>query len=397
MPVPLLDVNAQNHPLEGEFQSAFTAVLKHGRFIMGPEITELEERVAALSGCGHGVAVASGTDALLMSLMAMGIGPGDEVLCPAFTFFATAGAVHRVGATPVFVDSCPVCFNIDAGDAEAKITARTRAIIPVHLFGQSADMTAIMSLAEKHGLRVIEDAAQAIGAAHHGRPVCSFGDCGTLSFFPSKNLGGLGDSGMVVTRDEGLARRLRVLRNHGMEPKYHHQVVGGNFRMDTFQAAFLLAKLERLEAYNRARAENAAVYLRELGKLPGVVAADPAHCRCPGGQRRHLEETGARIVLPAAYDHNICIWNQFTIRVLNGRRDDLLRWLQERQIGCEIYYPVTLDRQECFQHLPESSRAGCETARMLAEEVLSIPVYPELGAARQAAVIEAFADYLNAG
>ena len=243
MKVPLLDVNAQNLPLERELTETFTRVLHSGRFIMGPEVVALEEEVADFVGASHGIGVSSGTDAILLALMALGIGPGDEVLCPTFTFFATAGCVSRVGATPVFVDACPVCFNLDVEDAASKVTARTKAIIPVHLFGQSADMDAVMELAGKHGLKVIEDGAQAIGSRYKGRDCGSIGDFGTYSFFPSKNLGGFGDGGMLVCNDPDLADKARVLRMHGSKPKYYHKYIGGNFRLDPLQAALLRVKL----------------------------------------------------------------------------------------------------------------------------------------------------------
>ncbi|HYF36923.1 MAG TPA: DegT/DnrJ/EryC1/StrS family aminotransferase, partial [Prosthecobacter sp.] len=231
MPVPLLDVNAQNHPLEAELQAAFTQVLKHGRFILGPEHDAFEKEVAAMLGVRHALAISSGTDALLLALMALDIRAGDEVLCPAFTFFATAGAVSRLGALPVFTDIHPTCFNMDVADARAKITRRTKAIIPVHLFGQCADMDPILDLAREHNLRVLEDGAQAIGASYKGRQCGTLGDFGAYSFFPSKNLGGFGDGGMLVTNDDTLAEQARVLRVHGSKPKYYHHFIGGNFRM----------------------------------------------------------------------------------------------------------------------------------------------------------------------
>lgn len=395
MSVPLLDVNAQNLPLEDEMTAAFQRVFRSGRFIMGPDILELERETGEMLGVGHCVAVSSGTDALLLALMALNIGPGDEVLCPAFTFFATAGAVHRVGATPVFVDVCPVCFNMDPHDAASKITPRTKALMPVHLFGQSADMDAILTLAHEHDLKVIEDAAQAIGAGYKGRACGTIGDFGAYSFFPSKNLGGLGDGGMLVTQDEALAARARSLRNHGMEPKYYHQAVGGNFRMDTLQAAFLRVKLPHYADYTRQRQENAADYTARLTQLTGVVEADPSHCRCIEYQNSWLDARMARLVLPVAYPHNAHIWNQYTIRVLGeGCRDALRDHLTSRQIGCEIYYPLTLDQQECFSQLPSSARQGCEVAHRMAREVLSIPIYGELTSEQRGEVVSAIAEFL---
>ena len=395
--VPLLDVNAQNHPLESELQAAFMQVLKHGRFIMGPEMEVFEKEVAAMTGAKHALAVSSGTDALLLALMALDIKPGDEVLCPAFTFFATAGAVSRLGAVPVFTDICPICFNIDINDARRKVTSKTKAIIPVHLFGQCADMDPILALAAEHGLKVVEDAAQSIGAAYKGRQSGTMGHFGTYSFFPSKNLGGFGDGGMLVTNDDELAEFARVLRVHGSKPKYYHHYVGGNFRMDTLQCALLSVKLKRYAQYTADRQRNAAHYIDALAKLPGVVQADPAHCKCASTQNAALAAAGAKIVLPVAYAHNSHIWNQFTLRVLGaGKRDALKDHLLAKKIGCEVYYPVTLDQQQCFANLPASSRSGCDVSHQLAGEVLSIPIYGELTEAQRDEVIAAIAEWLAA-
>lgn len=395
MPVPLLDVNAQNSPLESELQAAFTQVLKHGRFIMGPEMETFEKEIAAMTGAKHALAVSSGTDALLLALMALDIKPGDEVLCPAFTFFATAGAVSRLGAIPVFTDICPVCFNLDVNDAKAKITSKTKAIIPVHLFGQCADMDPILALAKEHGLRVVEDAAQSIGSKYKGRQSGTMGDFGTYSYFPSKNLGGFGDGGMLVTNDDNLAEFARVLRVHGSKPKYYHHFVGGNFRMDTLQCALLSVKVKRYAQYTAERQRNAAHYTAELLKLPGVVQADPAHCKCTATQDAWLAANNAKIVLPVAYAHNDHIWNQFTLRVIGeGKRNALLAHLQGLKIGCEVYYPVTLDQQHCFADLPAASRSGCEISHRLAAEVLSIPIYGELTEAQRLEVVASIASWL---
>lgn len=396
MPVPLLDVKAQNLPLEPELQAAFTQVLHHGMFIMGPEMVAFEKEVAEMTGAKHALSVSSGTDALLLALMALDIKPGDEVLCPAFTFFATAGAVSRLGAVPVFVDNCPVCFNLDVNDARKKITAKTKVIIPVHLFGQCADMDAILALANEHGLKVIEDAAQSIGAQYKGRQSGTMGDFGTYSFFPSKNLGGFGDGGMLVTNDDELAEYARVLRVHGGKPKYYHHYVGGNFRMDTLQCALLSVKLKRYAQYTADRQRNAVHYVDELSQLPGVVQADPAHCKCVKSQDAALGAQNAKIVLPVAYAHNSHIWNQFTIRVLDGKRDSLRDHLVAKKIGCDIYYPVTLDQQKCFADLPESSRSGCDVAHRVASEVLSIPIYGELSEEQRNEVIAAIKEWLAA-
>ena len=405
MKVPLLDVNAQNLPLESELTAAFTSVLRSGQFIMGPECDAFEKEIAAMVECKHGIGCSSGTDAILLALMALGIGPGDEVLVPTFTFFATAGCVARVGATPVFVDACPVCFNIDMKKAAAKITPKTKAIIPVHLFGQSADMDAVMALAKEHHLFVIEDGAQAIGAKYKGKPVGSIGHFGTYSFFPSKNLGGFGDGGFLVANDDALADRARILRTHGSKPKYYHKFVGGNFRLDPLQAAMLRVKLRRYDDYTKARQANAAYYTEKLRTLPGVVVADPAFGVHPSGcgagqtgegvtpgesQPRHPQgwTPNARLVLPAPYAHNEHIWNQYTLRVIgDGKRDALKKHLVDNNIGTEVYYPVTMDQQECFAYTSDFCRSACDTAHRLAGEALSIPIYPELSTEQKDAVI----------
>lgn len=397
MPVPLLDVNAQNLPLESELQAAFTKVLHHGRFIMGPEMETFEQEVAAMTGAKHALAVSSGTDALLLALMALDIKPGDEVLCPAFTFFATAGAVSRLGAVPVFTDVCPVHFNMDVNDARKKITAKTKVIMPVHLFGQCADMDPILALAKEHGLKVIEDTAQSIGAQYKGRQAGTMGEFGTYSFFPSKNLGGFGDGGMLVTNDDALAEYARVLRVHGGKPKYYHHYVGGNFRMDTLQCALLIVKVKRYAQYTADRQRNATHYIAELAKLPGVVQAEQVHCQCVATQDAWLSAQNAKIVLPISAAHNSHIWNQFTLRVTGGKRDSLRDHLVAKKIGCDIYYPVTLDQQKCFATLPANSRVGCDVSHHVAGEVLSIPIYGELTQAQREEVIAAIAEWLNRG
>jgi len=395
MPVPLLDVNAQNLPLEDQLTAAFKQVLDHGRFIMGPEVQDLEEQVAKFLDLPHAIGVSSGTDALLLAFMALDLGPGDEVLCPTFTFFATAGTIARTGATPVFVDSCPVSFNIDVEDARRKVTAKTKAIVPVHLFGQSADMDAVNAFAKEHGLRVVEDGAQAIGASYKGTSSGGLSDFGTFSFFPSKNLGGFGDGGMVVTTDGELAEKARIMRVHGGKPKYYHHLVGGNFRLDTLQAALLLVKLAWYENYTKARQANAAYYTEKLDELPGVVTADLAHLGSAAAQSEWLEGQATRIVLPIIIPGNTHIWNQYTLRVIGeGQREALREHLTKRGIGSEIYYPLTMDQQPCFQDLPASSRANCEVSHRLSGEVLSIPVYPELGAAQRDEVVAAIAEFL---
>ncbi|WP_009961412.1 DegT/DnrJ/EryC1/StrS family aminotransferase [Verrucomicrobium spinosum] len=394
MAVPLLDVNAQNHPLESEFTNAFHRIFHTGHFIMGQEVTSFEQEIAALVKSKHALGISSGTDAILLALMALDIGPGDEVLCPAFTFFATAGCVARTGATPVFVDVCPTCFNLDLRDARKKVTARTKAIVPVHLFGQSADMDGVLELAREKGLRVIEDAAQAIGAGYHGRSVGTMGDFGCYSFFPSKNLGGLGDGGLLVTEDDELAKKAISLRNHGMSPKYYHSHIGGNFRLDALQAAFLRVKLPHYAGYTANRRANAAFYTERLSALPGVGQASLDACAglspTPAQQ-----EPAARITLPQALPGHDHIWNQYTLRIAGaGQRDALRDHLAARQIGCEIYYPLTMDQQACFASLPASSKVGCEVSHVLASEVLSIPIYPELTVEQKEEVVAAIAHFL---
>src|SRR5271168_331902 len=280
MTVNLLDLKPQNSVLEPELHEAFLRVLRSGHFILGPEVDKFERALAEFTGAKHALGVSSGTDAILVALMALGIGPGDEVLCPSFTFFATAGCVARVGATPVFVDSCPVCFNLDVRDAARRITPKTKAIIPVHLFGQSAEMDGVLDLARQHGLRVIEDAAQAMGATYRGKQVGALGDFGAISFFPTKNLGALGDAGAVLTNDTALFERAKILRMHGMDPKYYHSVIGGNFRLDALQAAMLSVKLPHFNSYTAGRRRNAALYTQRLAALPGVVEAGPEDCGC---------------------------------------------------------------------------------------------------------------------
>jgi dTDP-4-amino-4,6-dideoxygalactose transaminase len=368
MAVPLLDVNAQNLPLEAELKSAFERVLRSGQFIMGPDIGALESEIAEMVGVKHAIGVSSGTDAILLALMALGIGAGDEVLCPSYTFFATAGCVARVGAIPVFVDAEPLTFNLDVEDAARKVTSRTKAIIPVHLFGQCAEMDGVMHLAKKRNLHVIEDAAQSLGATYKGKSAGSMGDFGTYSFFPSKNLGGLGDGGMLVCNDDHLAERARLLRTHGSKPKYYHKFVGGNFRLDSIQAAFLRVKLPHYATYTEKRRGNAAYYTERLSKVEGVVLgtdyADPSS--------NHL-----KIVLPTAKPECGHIWNQFTLRIPGAsRRDEVRKKLTERGIGTEIYYPIPMHRQECFAYC--NAQKTCPTASKLADEALSIPIYPEL-------------------
>jgi dTDP-4-amino-4,6-dideoxygalactose transaminase len=390
MNVNLLDLKAQNGALEPELHEAFLRVLRSGHFILGPEVEKFERALAELTGAKHALGVSSGTDAILVALMALGIGPGDEVLCPSFTFFATAGCVARVGAKPVFVDSCPVCFNLNVGDAARRITPRTRAIIPVHLFGQAAEMDGVLELARKNKLHVIEDAAQALGATYRNRQVGTLGDFGTISFFPTKNLGALGDAGAVLTNDTALFERAKILRMHGMDPKYYHKIVGGCFRLDALQAAMLSVKLPHFNSYTAARRRNAALYTEQLEKLPGVRVARAEKCGCGSV----TTEESARLVLPAAYAHNGPIWNQYTLRVIGaGRRDALRAHLTARGIGSEIYYPLPLHEQACFADLGYQPD-DFPVAHRLAGEVISLPIYPEIPAEQIAQVCAVIAEFL---
>jgi dTDP-4-amino-4,6-dideoxygalactose transaminase len=395
MPVPLLDLNVQNLALEAELKAAFERVLRSGQFILGSEVQSFEEKIAELAGVRHAIGVSSGTDGILLALMALGVGPGDEVICPSFTFFATAGCISRTGATPVFADSCPYCFNLDVEDAARRVTPRTKAIMPVHLFGQSADMDAVMALSARAGLSVIEDAAQSMGATYRGRPVGGIGVFGMFSLFPSKNLGGFGDGGVLVTDDDDLAARARMLRAHGARPKYFHKYVGGNFRLDPLQAALLSVKLPHYEEYTAKRRANAAYYDERLSAIPGVARPSLADSRCVKAPGAASLPGDVRVVLPAPYAHSGHIWNQYTLRVLgDGRRDALRTLLIERKIGTEIYYPVPMHRQECFGGLP-SAGARLPNAERLASEVLSVPIYPELTRTQQDEVIDAISDFVR--
>lgn len=366
MAVPLLDLNRQNAALRAELTAAFERVIGSGHFILGAEVEAFEREAAAFLGAKHAIAVSSGTDAILVALMALDLSPGDEVICPAFTFFATAGCIARLGAKPVFADVHADSFNLDAADVARRITGRTKAIMPVHLFGQSADMEPLLALAKQHRLAVIEDAAQALGARHRGRACGTFGELGTYSFFPSKNLGGFGDGGLVVTGRDDLAEKVRLLRTHGAKPKYYHKVIGGNFRLDALQCALLRVKLPHLPAYCAARQRNAAHYEAKLAGLNGIIR-------------------------PAASAHNDHIWNQYTLRLPGaGRRDSLRAHLAKHGVGHEIYYPLPLHQQECFAHLPKVSLPVSDT---LAAEVVSIPVFPELTPAERDETVAAIATW----
>ena len=372
MKVPLLDLKAQYAAIRAEVDAAVADVFETQHFIGGPRVEACEAAVAGYCRCAFAIGVSSGTDALLVCLMAEGIGPGDEVITTPYTFFATAGSIARVGAKPVFVDIDPLTCNINPALIEEKVTPRTRALIPVHLYGQMADMDPIMAVARKHKLVVIEDACQAIGAEYRGQRAGSIGDYGCFSFFPSKNLGGAGDGGMVVTQDAERASRVRRLRNHGMDPKYFHHVLGGNFRLDALQAAVVLAKLPHLDAWIAARQRNAARYDR-LFTEAGLTGA------------------GKPVVVPATKTDRH-IFNQYVLRV--PRRDELLGQLRNEGIGTEVYYPVPLHLQGCFAYL--GHRAGdFPASERAAQETLAVPVYPELTESQVLHVVAAIRQFLG--
>lgn len=355
MQVPLLDLKPQFAELKDEIMKEIEEICDSQYFILGAKVEKFEKETAEYCGCKYACGVSSGSDALIIALMAEGIGYGDEVITSTFTFFATAGAIARVGAKPVFADIDPKVFNINPDLIEEKITPKTKAIIPVHLFGQSADMNKITEIAEKHKLIVIEDAAQAIGSEYEGKRVGGIGDYGCFSFFPSKNLGAFGDGGIVTTNDEEKAHMLRIFRNHGSEPKYYHKYIGGNFRLDAIQAAILSIKLRELDKWTMARQKNAAEYRNIFAK----------------------SKTGEKIELPVKADYRTRhIYNQFSILVKDGKRDELKKALQEAGIGSDIYYPVPLHMQECFRDLGYKE-GDLPASEKVAKEILALPIYPE--------------------
>lgn len=368
--IPLLDLAAQNGPLSEKLREAFERVLASQAFILGPEVEAFEQEVARYVGVEHALGVSSGTDALLLALMALGIGPGDEVMMPPLTFFATAGAVVRVGATPVFVDVEPRTLNLDVAKVEQKITPRTKAIMPVHLYGQTADLEALADLCKRHGISMIEDAAQSLGARSAAHVAGSVGAFGCFSFFPSKNLGALGDAGLLVTRDAALFRRARMLRQHGAEPKYHHALIGGNFRLDALQAAFLRVKLPHLDEWARGRQQNAAAY----DALFAAAGLAPELLRTP----------------PRVYAGHV--YNQYVIR--SSRRDALMAHLRAHGIGCEVYYPVPMHLQACFADRGEPL-GTYPNAERACNEALALPIFPELGRERLERVATTIVDFLR--
>jgi len=349
MRVPILDLKAQYAAIKDEVTRAIGEVCENQAFALGPAVAQFEENVAAYCGSKHAIGVSSGTDALLVSLMALNIRPGDEVITTPFSFFATAGCVVRVGARPVFADVDPDSFNIDPARIEEKTSDKTRAIIPVHLFGQIAEMKAITEIAMQHDLAVIEDAAQAIGAGRDGSKAGNFGDCGCFSFYPTKNLGGFGDGGLVTTNSDAMADDIRTLRDHGQKPRYFYKVIGGNFRLDGIQGAVLNVKLKYLDEWNEKRRQNAALY-------DSLFAGSPVRT-------------------PAIDSHNVSIYHQYTVTV--PERDKLQKYLAENEIGSAVFYPKPLHLQDCFRELGYV-QGDMPVAERLCNEVLSLPVYPEL-------------------
>lgn len=371
-PVPLCDIQAQYRGLKDEIDAAVLRVLGSGQAILGPEVAAFEQETAAFCGAQHGVGCGSGTDALVLALHALGIGPGDEVIVPPFTFFATVSAVCRVGATPVFVDIDPLTFNIDPNQIEAKITPKTRAIIPVHLFGQCCDMSAIWDIAEEHQLYVVEDAAQSFGSEYKGKRCGTLGIVACLSFYPTKNLGALGDAGLVTTNDANIDKKLRALRVHGSEVKYYHKYIGYNMRLDAVHAAVLRVKLPHVANWLSAREVAAKRYdsLIESANLHGFMRRPVAQ-----PDRRHT-------------------FNQYVVRVPANHRDPLVKHMKESGVGVEVYYPLSLHQQECFKFL--GYRTGdFPTSEQAASEVLALPIFPEVTEAQQQRVVEVCETYLR--
>ncbi|MBD3182372.1 aminotransferase class V-fold PLP-dependent enzyme [Candidatus Poribacteria bacterium] len=366
MSVPFIDLVKQYKSIKEEIDQAISEVVESQYFVLGPKVGELEERIADYCQIKHGIGVASGTDALLLSLMALDIGHGDEVITTPFTFFATAGSISRLGAKPVFVDIDPKTYNINPQLIADKITEKTKAIIPVHLYGQCADMDPIMEIAEKNNLYVIEDAAQAIGAKYKGRMAGSIGHLGCLSFFPTKNLGGYGDGGMVLTNNKELEKKVRMLRVHGSKIKYNHSVVGLNSRLDAIQAAVLLAKLKYIDQWNESRRKNADLYNSLLTDLADVVT-------------------------PFCHEYNYHIYHQYVVGVKD--RDNLKEYLNKNEISTQIYYPIPLHLQDCYQELGYQ-KGQLPVSEKTADEVLALPIYSEVTKSQQEQIVNAIKDYL---
>ena len=367
MNVPLLDLRAQFQTIRGEVMAAVESVFESQHFILGPEVESFEQATAEYCQVKHAIGCGSGSDALLLALMALGVGPGDEVVTVSFTFFATAGSITRLGARPVFIDISPEDFNIDPDLIERAITPRTKAILPVHLFGQCVEMDAIREIAERHNLPVVEDAAQTIGAEYHKRRAGAMGAIGCFSFFPSKNLGGAGEGGLMTTNDDQLAEKLRLLRVHGMQPKYYHQIIGVNSRLDALQAAVLRVKLRYLDQWSDARCRNAERY-----------------------DKLFAEAGVEEVVIPTIRPNRRHIFNQYTIRC--SRRDELMNFLKRQGVGSEIYYPVPLHLQECFAYLGYKP-GDLPVTEQASRECLSLPIYPELTEEMQQYVVEKIAEF----
>jgi dTDP-4-amino-4,6-dideoxygalactose transaminase len=366
MQVPLLDLKAQYVTIEDEILRAISEVCDSQYFALGPAVSQFEENIAKYIGCTYAVGVSSGTDALLVSLMAAEIKPGDEVITTAFTFFATAGSIYRLGAKPVFVDIEKDSYNIDPSKIEEKITKKTRAIIPVHLYGQAANMTEIEKIAKRHNLIIIEDAAQAIGATANGISCGNFGTYGCFSFYPTKNLGAFGDGGLVTTNDESICEKLKSLRDHGQKPRYYYNMIGGNFRLDSIQAAVLNVKLKYLDTWNEKRRQNAAIYDKLFA--------------------------GSVVKNPKIGSGNVCIYHQYTIAV--PQRDELHKFLTEKIIGCAIFYPKPLHLQKCFSELGYKP-GDLPVTEKICDDVLSLPIYAELSREQIEYVAKTILDFYN--
>jgi dTDP-4-amino-4,6-dideoxygalactose transaminase len=370
MKVPMLDLVAEHAPYRGELLAAFERVLDSGRFVLGPEVEAFEREIAAWIGVPYAIGVSNGSDALLLALQAVGVGPGDEVICPTYTFFATAGAVARLGGKPVFVDSAECCYNLRADQVAAKIGPKTKAIIVVHLFGQCADMDPILTAAKKHGIPVIEDAAQALGAKDKGRMAGTMGTLGCFSFFPTKNLGTLGEGGLVTTADPDLAEKVRKLRVHGAKKKYFHELIGGNFRLHELQAAFLRVKLKHLNSSLKKRREKAQKLLEELHEKWNALLPLNS-CVCQGqGQAKDVKPGAVFLPFSCHSGEGEHTWNQFVIRVAGkGERDVLREEMAAQGIQTEVYYPRAMHEQECFP----SEEREFPMAALLSQETLALP------------------------
>ncbi|MGE5809909.1 MAG: DegT/DnrJ/EryC1/StrS family aminotransferase [Ignavibacteria bacterium] len=387
MHVPLLDLKPQYNSLKKEIDEALIRIADSQYFILGPEVEQMEKELCVYLDCKYAVGVSSGTDALLLALMALDIQPGDEVIVPTYSFFASAGVVSRLNAIPVFADIDPVTFNINTGDIEKKITRKTKAIIPVHLYGQSSEMDEVMKISKKHNIKVVEDAAQAIGAQYKdGKSAGTIGDTGCFSFFPSKNLGAFGDGGLITTNNQELAVKMKILRMHGAEPKYHHKIIGGNFRLDAIQAAVIRIKLPHLDSWSNKRRMNAELYSRlfidaGLAEKTGEI---------------NLNDKNKVLLPKAVYKNsglrNYHIYNQYIIRV--KKRDELRKFLADSQIGTEIYYPVPFHLQECFSSLGYQKNDFPE-AEKAADSSLALPIFPELTEEQIKFVVEKISEFFR--